>query len=85
MVSEVGVAMKINLKNFLTVSSYQMAEIWVPNMIDVKRANRSPSKSRNRMKMMVAGGEKAGQPCHSVLRQPICFLMKNHSSKLNVI
>ena len=50
-----------------------MAEIWVPNMIDVKRANRSPSKSRNRMKMMVAGGEKAGQPCHSVLRQPICF------------
>jgi hypothetical protein len=40
-------------------------------MMEVKRAKRSPSKSRNRRKMMVAGGEKAGQLCHSVLRQPI--------------
>ena len=55
----------------LTVSSYQMADTWVPNMMEVKREKRRPSKRRKRMKMMVAGGEKAEQVCHSVLRQPI--------------
>jgi hypothetical protein len=48
-----------------------MAETWVPNMIAVKREKRRPSKRRKSRKMIVAGGEKAGQLCHSVLRQPI--------------
>jgi hypothetical protein len=48
-----------------------MAETCVPNMIEVKREKRSPSNKRKRRKMIVAGGEKAGQLCHSVERHPI--------------
>ena len=54
----------------LTVSSYQMADTWVPNMIAVKRAKRSPSKTKKSRKTMVAGGEKVGHVFHSLPKQP---------------
>ena len=57
-----------------------MAEIWVPNMMEVKRAKRSPSKMRKSKKTMVAGGEKAGHSCHSLPRQWMKWLMARNSA-----
>ena len=42
----------------LTVSSVQMEWTCVPNMTEVKRRKRRPSKQRRMRKMTVAGGEK---------------------------
>ena len=64
----------------LTVSSYQMAETCVPNMMEVKRAKRSPSKMRKRRRTMVAGGEKARHSCHSLPRHDRKWLIARNSA-----
>ncbi len=69
----------------LTVSSYQMAETCVPNMIAVKRAKRRPSKTRKMRRMMVAGGEKAGQERHSEPRQWRKWLTARNSAWMDMV
>jgi hypothetical protein len=53
--------------NKLTVSSFQMAFIWVPSIIIVNTANSKASKIRNNKNITVAGGEKFEHSRHSLL------------------
>ncbi len=62
-----------------------MAETCVPNMMAVKRAKRSPSKMRKRSRMMVAGGEKAGQDFHSDPRQYRKWLMAMNRAWMDIV
>jgi hypothetical protein len=48
-----------------------MADTWVPNITEVKRAKRRPSKIRNKTKMIVAGGLNEAHVCHSAFKHPI--------------
>lgn len=58
----------------ITVSSFQMALICVPNIIKVKMENNKASKIKNRSSTTVAGGEKVEHSRHSCLIQDInCF------------
>jgi len=43
-------------RDSIPVSSYQIAETCVPNMMDVNKANKRPSNRRKSMKTTVAGG-----------------------------
>jgi hypothetical protein len=43
-------------KDSIPVSSYQIAETCVPNMMEVNKANKRPSNRRKRIKTTVAGG-----------------------------
>jgi len=45
------------LRDSIPVSSFQMADTWVPNMIDVNSPNSRPSNRRKSIKTTVAGGE----------------------------
>lgn len=57
---------KINL-NKLTVSSFHMALICVPSIINVNTANNNASNVKNSNKITVAGGEKNEHCFHSFL------------------
>merc|ERR1719348_1688991 len=59
----------------MPVSSFQMAETWVPNMMEVNNAKRRPSKRRKRIKTTVAGGEKTVQVFQSPWMQVMKWLM----------
>ena len=61
-----------------------MAETWVPNMMEVKRAKRSPSKMRKRRNTMVAGGEKERHSCHSLPRHERKWLMARNRAWMDM-
>ena len=55
----------------MPVSSYQMADTCVPNIMDVNSANNNPSNIKKSRKIIVAGGEKAGHSFQSLPMHPM--------------
>ncbi len=64
----------------MAVSSYQMADTWVPNMMEVKSEKSRPSNIKKSRNIIVAGGLKAEQACHSEPRHPMKWLMARNKA-----